>query len=112
MLHDTVIARLYLNKYKRALKDGYEFDLSFTSYKNMIRAEHCYYTGIKLTQPRSGNHPPRPTDRTIDRINNDEGYIVGNVVACCHAANQFKSTFESGTSPFEIKHIKRMMKRL
>lgn len=112
MLQDTEIARLYLNKYKRAVAAGYDFDLSFTSYKNMMRAKHCYYTGIGLTQPRSGNYAPRTTDRTIDRIDNTIGYVKGNVVACSHAANQFKSTFESGQSVFQIKHIKRMMRKL
>lgn len=92
---DLLVARKYLAKRDNALSRGLEFTLSLQSMANMMRAKQCYYTGIKLTDPRPGQ-PLRATDRTIDRVDASKGYVPGNVVACCHAANNLKSQCESG----------------
>lgn len=81
-------------KAENAKKRGIEFALSFQSMKNLMSANQCYYTGIKLTKS-SGDGVMRLSDATIDRIDPTKGYVKGNVVACCHAANQMKNQFES-----------------
>jgi hypothetical protein len=45
-----------------------------------------------------------PNERTIDRIDNNKGYVKGNVVSCSRKANQLKNlVFESGFShPDEV----------
>ena len=84
----------YKNKVQNAKERGIEFSLSLTSFINLMKAKKCQYSGVTLTEPEFGN--PSPTDRTIDRIDPNKGYVKGNVVVCCHAANQLKSFCEKG----------------
>jgi len=84
----------YKNKVQNAKERGIEFSLSLTSFINLMKAKKCQYSGVFLTEPDSGS--PSPTDRTIDRIDPSKGYIKGNVVVCCHAANQLKAFCEKG----------------
>lgn len=92
--NDLMVARKYIAKRDNALSRGIEFNLSLQSMANLMRAKKCYYTGFALTEPRQGM-PLRATDRTIDRVDATKGYVPGNVVACCHAANNLKSQCES-----------------
>lgn len=111
MEHDDVkISQKYFNKYQSALHRGIAFKLSFTSYKNLMRAKKCYYTGIDLSDVQGAAN-----QRTIDRIDNTKGYESGNVVACCFAFNQIKSVMEKdGTihSPIFKKAINKMFSTL
>lgn len=90
---DLYCAKHLAWKAENAKKRGIDFDLSFTSMKNLMKSKRCYYTGIPLTKS-SGNGEMRLSDATIDRIDGRLGYTKGNVVACCHAANQMKNQFE------------------
>ena len=58
-----------------------------------MKQKKCFYTGILLTTTQPGG-VQQPTDFTIDRVDNRLGYVSGNVVACCHAANSFKGIVE------------------
>lgn len=93
-LTDYEIAQKFISKAQHAKVSDTPFELSFTSFKNMMLAKKCQYTGIEFTQ---GNNNGRQlaTDRTIDRIDASKGYVKGNVVVVCYAANQFKSLFEN-----------------
>lgn len=92
-MNDVIIAQKYLNKYHNAKNTGIHFNLSLTSFKNLMRAKRCYYTGIIMTTKRTGKLI-RATDRTVDRLDSSKGYVKGNVVACCHTANKMKGTIE------------------
>lgn len=81
-------------KAENAKKRGIEFDLSFQSMKNLMGAKRCFYTGIILTKSTGKEAELKLSDFTIDRIDGTKGYVKGNVVACCHAANQMKNQFE------------------
>lgn len=85
---DLQLAQKYLNKAQSAKDRGIEFDLPFQSFKNIIRAKKCKYTGIPLTKETL----------TIERVNSKLGYIKGNCVAVSLAANQFKSLFENAAA--------------
>jgi len=98
-MNDLEIAKKYVSKANRAKQAGHEFELSFTSFKNMMKAKKCQYTNLKLTENRSDNQHTRFLDRTIDRIDSTKGYIKGNVITACHGANNFKSIFEDGINP-------------
>lgn len=95
MVDDLQVARKFISKRDNALQRGLEFSLSLRGMGNLLRAKKCYYTGIPLTEPKAGV-PLRASDRTIDRVDASKGYIAGNVVACCHAANHLKSLCEGG----------------
>lgn len=91
-MNEIKLAKKYISKEQSAIARNIEFSISFTSYKNLMRAKKCYYTGICLTEPTG---PAQlTTDRTIDRIDPTKGYVHGNVVACCFQANQIKSQME------------------
>ena len=94
---DLYAAKHLVWKAENAKKRGIDFDLSFQSMKNLMGAKRCFYTGIVLTKSsgKEANGDLRLSDFTIDRIDGSKGYVKGNVVACCHAANQMKNQFES-----------------
>ncbi len=107
-MNDIEIARKYINKTRNAETKGHEFTLSFVEFKRVVTAKRCYYTGIELTPGKEKEN--LATDITIDRVDNSLGYIKGNVVACCHAYNQFKGVLESD-SPLNQTNVLRGLKR-
>jgi len=90
---DAYCAKSYLSKMQSCQQRGIEFKLNFTSFKNLMRAKKCYYTGVTLT--RGGGQENNPNYLTIDRIDNKLPYQKGNVVACCTKANQLKALVEN-----------------
>lgn len=95
IMTDEHIARKYLMKIENAKSRGIPFTLSFTAYKNLMRAQKCYYTGLTLSNIEGSRD-----QKTIDRINPKKGYVKGNVVACCAGFNQMKSAMERDGSIF------------
>lgn len=91
---DAYCAKSYLSKIQSCQQRGVEFKLNFTSFKNLMRAKKCYYTGVTLT--RGGGQETNPNYLTIDRIDNKLPYQKGNVVACSRQANQLKNEVEKG----------------
>ena len=89
VLSDVKLARKYLSKEQQARDRGIVFKLSLTSYRNLISAKKCFYTGITLSDVEGAGD-----QLTIDRIDNTRGYEHGNVVACCLAFNQLKGKLE------------------
>ena len=96
------------NKQGSAERRGLDFNMNYQSMKNMLEAKHCFYTGVLLTDSPAGN---QPTDRTIERVDNEKGYIIGNVVACSYEANQVKATFE-GRSSISLKTAIKMFSKI
>lgn len=111
MLSDIQIARKYINKENSARNSGIKFTLSLTSFRNLMRAKKCYYTGVELTYG-IGAGEKQSTDITVDRVDNQLGYVKGNVVACSHAANQLKSVWENPKNHLTVKQIKKMAGKL
>ena len=116
---ELYVARFYRNKVDRARRDGYEFALSLISVRNLLIAKRCYYTGREMTLPSynrdgnvPGNVPQRSTDVTIDRVDNSLGYVKGNVVACCKAANSFKSRLENDNFELGMEDMMSMSDKL
>jgi hypothetical protein len=70
-----------------ALKREKEWLLSFEEYINLIN-KSCYYCNNKLSEPvRRGIG--------LDRINNDIGYQINNVLVCCKICNSIRNNFLS-----------------
>lgn len=113
---DLYVAKKLQLKAEDARKRGLDFKLTYTSMRNLMKAKRCYYTGLPLTMPRPGEEPSA-SDRTIDRVDSNKGYVPGNVVACCHAFNEMKSKIEKAGVPGMVmvqkafgKAIRRMEK--
>jgi len=65
--------------YKRVAKlKQREFSLSLEEFKVFI-FNSCYYCGA-LPNPKNG----------IDRVDNNKGYVQGNMVSCCGTCNRLK----------------------
>ena len=86
--NDTYIAKRYLHKRDNAISRGFDFTLSFSEYRRLIKRKTCYYTGMLMTD---GN-PTDMSHRTIDRVDSSLGYVSGNCVACTNLANSIKAT--------------------
>ena len=65
-----------------AEKRGLEFSLSVADVRKLIVKKRCYYTNKLLV---------RGENFSIDRLDNELGYIKGNVVVCDVRINQLKS---------------------
>lgn len=88
-MKDIDLAKKFVAKSQNAASRGISFGLSLTSYRNLLRAKKCHYTGVPLND-KEGD----PNQRTIDRIDSSKGYEKGNVVACASWFNQLKGTME------------------
>lgn len=111
---DLYVADKLRRKADNAKERGIEFNMTFQSMKNILGAKKCHYTGLALTKPRA-SMPMRGSDLTIDRIDCTKGYVKGNVVACCHAANQLKSQVEKAGVPglqMGVKIFQKTIKRI
>jgi len=55
----------------------------------------CPYSGVKLLlqEKRSNKHPRNPYNASIDRINNNKGYVPGNIEFVSLMAQYAKNTF-------------------
>ena len=69
-------------EYRRKAKlRKYSFEITLEQFKK-FEGENCFYCGDELDIIR------------LDRINNDLGYIMDNVVSCCKKCNFAKNTLE------------------
>lgn len=71
----------------RAKKKGMEFTLT---YDDIIVPEFCPILGIKLVVGE-GNNCGADNSPALDRIENNVGYIPGNVIVVSHRANRIKT---------------------
>jgi hypothetical protein len=90
--YEVQIAKKYTQLYLSSQKRNKEFNLTLKDVHNLLQQKTCYYTGKKFTNQGD-------LKRTIDRVDNAKGYIIGNVVACTALANQMKEhIFERPTN--------------
>jgi len=111
-MDDLEVAKRYVNKAHSSTDRGLEFSLTFTGYKNLMKAKKCYFTGIALTTKPRSLKGIRQTDRTLDRLDSKIGYVKGNVVACCHAVNKFKSYWESDSNIITEEIARKVLTKL
>lgn len=88
-----------------AKKRGYQFSLSKEQFKSLITT-NCYYCGSDLSNLQS-----RKNSRSvfkyngIDRVDNNIGYIISNVVSCCKQCNTMKMRYSVEDFFDKIKKI-------
>lgn len=88
---DIDVASKFMSLNSNAISRSKEFSLTLIDVRRLLTKKRCEYTGIELTKATSS--PPNDTDRTIDRLDSDIGYIPGNVFAVSHKANSLKNVF-------------------
>lgn len=67
-------------------------NLDFLIDKDMFRkytSDNCFYCGLEPKQEQKSNNGSY-IHNGIDRINNDNGYVDGNIVTCCKTCNYAK----------------------
>jgi hypothetical protein len=78
-----------LCRYKQGARyRGLDFDLSLGDFSNLVKSP-CYYCG---QPPSMGIVRDARSEMFggIDRLDNDKGYVMGNVVSCCTTCNKAK----------------------
>lgn len=88
------IDNFYRNKVNSCRARKIAFSLTRQDVEELLKVEHCAYTGIKLTRTGSDN-VRRPTDLTLERVDCEKGYTVENTISVCLAANNIKAIFET-----------------
>jgi hypothetical protein len=90
-----LINELYKNYKSSAINRGYEFLLSKENFKNLI-FNNCYYCGSEPLKNISLSRRRKIIINDfkyngIDRLNNETGYTLENVVSCCYICNNAKN---------------------
>lgn len=95
------LIRHKFREYIKSAKDrGYSFEINDEQFRYMI-FDNCYYCGKK---PVPTKVSPTPING-IDRINNEEGYVLNNIVSCCNLCNRMKGTYTKELFFEQIKDI-------
>lgn len=84
---DLELAKKLVQLNTSALSRGYEFNLDLKTVRKLLTQKKCYFTGIEFDTTVDG-----PNSRTIDRLDNSKGYVIGNVVACTKWFNGAKGS--------------------
>jgi hypothetical protein len=107
---DLKIAQMYCRKWQSCRAKGLDFELSFAQFKKLHATKRCAYTDVLMT--KANGEKVHETDRTIDRIDASRGYVPGNVVACCDAANRIKGGLEAPGQFMNLERTARMLGRI
>lgn len=100
------------NSKKRASKFNWKCDLDLPYLANLWFDQQgkCALTGVILDHASGTPDNKNPYRTSIDRINNNRGYIKGNVRLLCHWANNAKSTWDDKTFNLFIKSAHNQIK--
>ena len=80
---------------KQAQKTHRKVEISLQCFTLLTRSG-CYYCGTKVVSTGSG----------LDRIDSNKGYLIDNVVTCCHPCNWMKRNLS--VKDF-LAHIRRII---
>lgn len=83
-ISDLTIAKKIVNTASSAADRGIHFDLSFKRTKQLLNTKRCYYSNVILEKEG-------PNQLTLERVDNNVGYIDSNVIACSKIYNSLKS---------------------
>lgn len=87
---ESMFNNLILRYINSAKKKKLEFTINKEIFKELIK-QNCFYCG---TEPKSILKHPRSNGDCIynglDRVDNNLGYIINNVVTCCETCNKAK----------------------
>lgn len=92
---------------------GYSFDLTFDEFKKLV-VSNCHYCGNEPSNIYFKNYYDAPYNG-IDRVNNNLGYTLSNVVSCCKTCNVAKNNqtydeFMQWINRFVNKEITKMVR--
>ena len=79
---------------------GIELQITFLEWRELTAQEECFYD----------QSPLPPTSHGLDRLDNQKGYVIGNVVPCCTSCNRRKGGLEQ--AGFRFPRIMELMREL
>lgn len=80
---------------RNARQRNKEWSITKEQYYSLIKDNQCYYCGNKLPEVGSG----------LDRIDNNKGYSIENVVPCCSICNSVKFDVFTTAEMLEIGNL-------
>lgn len=80
-----------------------DIDVDYINYLYEKQNGKCYWFGVDLIPSSTKKHPQQPS---LDRLNNNLGYIKGNVVLSCYSANIGRNENTENVWKEFIKQIK------
>lgn len=93
-IYESQKRRVYKDYEQAAIKKGRIFNLTLEYFKELI-SEKCFYCDSPpLNIIYSGNKQILYKYNGVDRIDNNLGYVEGNVVTCCKNCNIAKHTMD------------------
>ena len=100
------------NSRKRAKKFGWKCDLDLTYLVELWIAQSgkCALTGQILDYESGTLNNKNPYRTSVDRIDNSQGYIKGNVRLLTHWANNAKSTWPDNVFETFVKKSKKILR--
>jgi hypothetical protein len=102
-----ILHNMMKNSRSRAKKLNLPFDLS-KKFLNSIFQTYCPVFGIPFyMEPQEQGDPANPFTPSIDRVDNNKGYIRTNVRIICFRANRLKSNATVEELENVIAYIKR-----
>lgn len=99
------ILTCYLSKSENARKRKIKFDMSLITFANLKQQKFCQYSGIAFDQNTEHSF-------SFERIDNNVGYIDGNVIAVSNAINNERGSFTEGELIERLNTINEKIKLL
>lgn len=114
-INDLVLRKRVRNKLKslkkNAEKRNIEFNLTWQDVLPLLQKNHCELSGAFLTD--FDGTKSRPSDRSIDRIDNNKGYVPGNIIVTCRFVNCLKNQlFEGDSNFFDIGMLEQFARKM
>lgn len=94
---------------KRAKKHGWDFDVDREYLIKLWKRQKglCAITQVKLTGKPGTRQNKNPYRASLDRVNNNKGYVKGNVRFVSHWYNNAKSTWPDKIFEEFVNHLRR-----
>lgn len=84
---NSAIGNEYLTYQRSAKRRGYYFNLSYDEFYSLAKS-NCHYCGTEPIRKIVHNHSvDTEIINGIDRVDNNKGYDIDNVVPCCTTCN-------------------------
>ena len=109
---DCLIAKKYRNKIDDAARRGLEFNLTLLEFRRLYTRRRCEYTNLPLELSRNENGKQTNRSLTLERVDNKQGYVSGNVITVCKAANGIKAVFENPDNPLNVEQAIMMFRNI
>lgn len=92
---ENYILRRFRNKKKNAFRCKIPFEMTYGEFRSIFKSTKCFYTGVEMDFSNNTENVTIKHMVSIERIDNNLGYVAGNVVLCSRHVNNLKGKFET-----------------